>query len=142
MNGRHSLAGVNIGVAVAAFGVAECMGVMQALSVADFQFPFRSESLYYISVTAHGVLMALVFTTFFIMGLGYALAQVNLGRIVGRGAGWLAFGVSVVGSVMAAQSILRGESTVLYTFYPPLQAKPSFYIGATLLVVASWIWGG
>jgi cytochrome c oxidase subunit I len=38
-------------------------------------------------------------------------------------------------------TILRGQSTVLYTFYPPLQAHPLFYIGATLLVVASWIWG-
>jgi len=52
-NRRHSLAGANIGVAVAAFGVASAMGVLQALSIADIQFPFRSESLYYISVTAH-----------------------------------------------------------------------------------------
>src|SRR5208283_4164603 len=49
---------------------------------------------------------------------------------------------ALVGTVMAAQSILRGQSTVLYTFYPPLQAHPLFYIGATLLVVGSWIWGG
>jgi len=35
-----------------------------------------------------------------------------------------------------------GKSTVLYTFYPPLQAHPVFYIGATLLVVGSWLWGG
>jgi hypothetical protein len=35
--------------------------------------------------------MALVFTTFFIM-LGYALAQENLGRITGRGVGWLMIG--------------------------------------------------
>ena len=64
---RHSLALAHIGVAVAAFGVAALMGVLQALSIADLDFPQRSEELYYISVTAHGVLMALVFTTFFIM---------------------------------------------------------------------------
>jgi cytochrome c oxidase subunit I len=142
MNGRYSLAGTHIGVAVAAFGVASAMGVLQALSLADIQFPHRSESLYYISVTAHGVLMALVFTTFFIMGLGYVLAQENLGRINGRGIAWFAFWVAAVGSVAAAVTILRGQSTVLYTFYPPLQAHPLFYIGATLLVVGSWIWGG
>ena len=39
-------------------------------------------------------------------------------------------------------TILRGQSTVLYTFYPPLKAHPLFYIGATLLVIGSWIWGG
>ncbi len=43
---------------------------------------------------------------------------------------------------MAAVTILRGQSTVLYTFYPPMQAHPLFYIGATLLVVGSWVWGG
>jgi cytochrome c oxidase subunit I len=141
MNGRNTLAAAHIGVAAAAFGVASLMGVLQALSIADVHFPMRSESLYYLSMTAHGVLMALVFTTFFIMGLGYTYAQVNLGRIVGRGIGWGAFWLAAAGSVMAAVTILRGQSTVLYTFYPPLKAHPLFYIGATLLVIASWIWG-
>jgi cytochrome c oxidase subunit 1 len=44
--------------------------------------------------------------------------------------------------VSAAVVILAGKATVLYTFYPPLQAHPVFYIGATLLVVGSWLWGG
>ena len=142
MNRRHTLALAHIGVAVAAFGVASAMGVLQGLSIADVDFPQRSESLYYLSVTAHGVLMALVFTTFFIMGLGYVFAEECLGRIAGRPAGWFAFWLAAAGSVMAAVTILRGQSTVLYTFYPPLQAHPLFYIGATLLVVGSWIWGG
>jgi cytochrome c oxidase subunit 1 len=91
MSGRHRLAGAHLGVAIAAFGVASAMGVLQGLSIADVGFPQRSESLYYLSVTAHGVLMALVFTTFFIMGLGYVLSQEALGRITGRRTAWLAF---------------------------------------------------
>jgi cytochrome c oxidase subunit 1 len=142
MTDGRTLAASHIGVAVAAFGVASLMGVLQALSVADIQFPIRSESLYYLSLTAHGVLMALVFTIFFIMGLGYVFAEASLGRITGRPVAWVAFWVGVTGSVAAAVTILRGQSSVLYTFYPPLQAHPLFYIGATLLVVASWIWGG
>jgi len=142
MNGRNSLALTHIGVAVAAFGVASLMGVLQGLSIANVQFPVRSESLYYLSVTAHGVLMALVFTTFFIMGLGYVFALENLGRITGRRVAWAAFALGALGSVMAAVTILRGQASVLYTFYPPLKAHPLFYVGATLLVVASWIWGG
>jgi cytochrome c oxidase subunit I len=138
----HGLAIAHIGVAVAAFGVASAMGALQALSIADVPFPQRSESVYYLAVTAHGVLMALVFTTFFIMGLGYVFAEESLGRIAGRSIGWIAFWIAAVGSVMAAVTILRGQSTVLYTFYPPLQAHPLFYIGATLLVVGSWMWGG
>ena len=73
MTNRHALALAHIGVAVAAFGLASAMGVLQGLSIADVEFPLRSEDLYYLSVTAHGVLMALVFTTFFIMGLGYVV---------------------------------------------------------------------
>ena len=142
MNGRHALAGTHIGVAVVAFGVAAIMGFLQALSIADVEFPGRSESLYYLSMTAHGVLMALVFTTFFIMGLGYVFAQESLGHITGRRTAWFAFWLAAIGSVLAAVTILRGQSSVLYTFYPPLQAHPLFYIGATLLVVGSWIWGG
>ena len=142
MTNRYTLAAAHIAIAVAAFGVAALMGLVQALSIADIKFPFRSESFYYISVTAHGVLMALVFTTFFIMGFGYVLAQELLGRIVGKGAGWFALVLAAVGSVAAAVTVLQGKSTVLYTFYPPLQAHPLFYIGATMLVVGSWIWGG
>lgn len=142
MSGRHALAATHIGVAVAAFGVASAMGVLQALSVADIPFPQRGESLYYLALTAHGVLMALVFTTFFIMGLGYVFAEESLGRIAGRPLAWAAFWIGAAGSLMAAVTILRGQSSVLYTFYPPMQAHPLFYIGATLLVVGSWIWGG
>ncbi|HET9370052.1 MAG TPA: cbb3-type cytochrome c oxidase subunit I, partial [Vicinamibacterales bacterium] len=136
------LAWAHIVVAIAAFGVAAAMGVLQGMSIADLAFPGRSEAFYYMAVTAHGVLMALVFTTFFIMGLGYALSAAALGRIVGRGAAWFGFWLALAGSAAAAATILLGKSTVLYTFYPPLQAHPLFYIGATLLVVGSWIWGG
>jgi cytochrome c oxidase subunit 1 len=136
------LAGSHIGVAVAAFGLAAVMGVVQGLSVADINFPMRSESLYYMAVTAHGVLMALVFTIFFIMGLGYVFAQESLGRVAGRPAAWTAFWIAVVGTGLTAFTILRGQASVLYTFYPPMQAHPLFYIGATLLIVGSWIWGG
>jgi cytochrome c oxidase subunit I len=142
MNAPHRLAAAHVGVAVAAFGVASIMGVLQGLSMADIGFPLRSESLYYLAVTAHGVLMALVFTTFFIMGLGYVFSYESLGRISGRGSAWLGFWLAAGGSGIAAVTILRGQSSVLYTFYPPMQAHPLFYIGATLLVIGSWIWGG
>src|SRR5699024_398326 len=32
-----------------------------------------------------------------------------------------------------------GDSTVLYTFYPPMQASPWFYIGLVFLVLGIWI---
>jgi len=131
----------HVAVAVAAFGIGASMAVMQALSRAGTDLPFRSASVYYISVTAHGVLMALVFTTFFIMALGYVVARTALDRpLVGERLAWASFWVALAGSLATAAVILAGKATVLYTFYPPLQAHPLFYIGTTLLVVGSWGW--
>jgi cytochrome c oxidase subunit 1 len=136
------LALAHLWFAVGAFGLAAMMGVMQGQSRANTALPFRSPELFYLSVTAHGVLMALVFTTFFIMGLGYVLCRTTLDRpLVARRLAWVSFWVAAAGTVAAAAMILLGKATVLYTFYPPLQAHPLFYIGATLLVVGSWGWG-
>src|SRR5574341_2585150 len=111
----------HLGVAIAAFGVASAMAFMQALSRANLDLPWRTANMYYLAVTAHGVLMALVFTTYFIMGFGYVLAQESLGRLRGRRLAWTAFWLGAAGSVAAAATVLLGKSTVLYTFYPPLQ---------------------
>lgn len=129
-------------VSVAAFALGAMMAVMQALSRAGVDLPFRTASLYYLSVTAHGVLEALVFTTFFIMALGYFVLETTVGRIVGKAWGWTGFWVAMIGTLVTTGAILSGTSTVLYTFYPPLLAHPAFYVGATLLVVGSWIWSG
>lgn len=135
------LATANIGIAVGAFGVATFMALMQALSRASLDLPWRSAKMYYLSVTGHGVLMALVFTTFFIMGLGAALTTSALQRrLRWVRLAWAGFWVALVGSLGALWAIFWGKATVLYTFYPPLQAHPAFYIGLTLLVVGSWMW--
>jgi cytochrome c oxidase subunit I len=135
------LAVANIGVAVAAFGVAAAMAIMQALSRANLDLPFRSPGMYYMSVTAHGVLMAIVFTTFFIMGFGYVVAQHALGPALAmRRTAWMSFCVAVAGTIATVIVILAGKATVLYTFYPPLRAHPAFYIGLTLVVIGSWGW--
>jgi cytochrome c oxidase subunit I len=135
------LAVCNIGVSVAAFAVAAGMALMQALSRANLDLPFRTADMYYMSVTAHGTLMALVFTTFFIMGFGYVVAERTLGRPVPYLAvAWGSFWVAVAGTLSTVIAILTFKATVLYTFYPPLKAHPAFYIGLTLVVVGSWGW--
>ena len=137
---RH-LALANIGVSVAAFGIAAGMALMQALSRANLDLPFRTADMYYMSVTAHGTLMALVFTTFFIMGFGYVVAERTLERPVPfRALAWGSFWLAVVGTLATVVAILAFKATVLYTFYPPLKAHPAFYIGLTLVVVGSWGW--
>ena len=130
----------NVVTAVVAFGLAAMMAVMQAMSRADLQLPARTAKLYYLSVTAHGVLMALVFTTFFIMGFGYVVAATQLGRLEWQRLGWISYATSLFGTLLTTAAILSGKASVLYTFYPPLQAHPAFYIGAALLIVGSWLW--
>ncbi len=135
------LAAAHIGVSVGAFGVAAAMALMQALSRSGLDLPFRSAPMYYLSVTAHGVLMALVFTTFFIMGFGYAVAERSLGReLPHRLLAWASFWVAVLGTAATTWAILTRRASVLYTFYPPLKAHPAFYIGLTLVVIGSWGW--
>jgi len=140
MLGTNRLILANIWVSVLSFGVAASMALMQAISRANLEVPYRSTRMYYMSVTAHGVLMALVFTTFFIMGLGYVVAQRENAAIKWPRLQWFCFGLAVLGTGLAAWAILTFRASVLYTFYPPLQAHPAFYIGLTLVVLGSWGW--
>jgi cytochrome c oxidase subunit I len=130
----------NLWVAILSFAAAAVMAVMQALSRANIDVPNHTPRMYYMSITAHGVLMALVFTTFFIMGFGYAIVHREAGRIRWPGLSMAAFWVAVIGTVVTAIPILTFKASVLYTFYPPLKAHPAFYIGLTLVVAASWVW--
>lgn len=136
---RLSLA--HLWVAIIAFGVAAAMAFMQALSRASLELPWRSAKMYYLSVTAHGVLMALVFTTFFIMAFGYVVVTRSLDRApAAPRLAWAGYWTALAGTLAAVWAILTGRATVLYTFYPPLKAHPAFYIGLTLVIVGSWCW--
>ncbi|MGH7786129.1 MAG: cbb3-type cytochrome c oxidase subunit I [Candidatus Binatia bacterium] len=115
-------------------------GVMQTLYRAGIiQAPAVLGLEYYQGLTLHGVINALVFTTFFEVAFGYCVVAYFLRCRFQAGVTWLAAGMMLVGTLMAAAAILLGGASVLYTFYPPLRASPVFYIGAALLVVGSWI---
>lgn len=126
-------------VAFGAFGVASLLGFYQVVERSGLLAVLKSPTLYFASVSTHGVLMAFVLTTFFIMGFGYHTAA-NTGADFHRGAAWAGFWTAAVGTLLAALPLLAGKASVLFTFYPPMQANPLFYIGATLLVVGSWVW--
>ena len=89
-------------------------------------------------LTVHGVLLALVFTTFFIFAYLYAgLARTLDGQLIqsSRTLAWIGYGMMTLGTVFALVHILTNDASVLYTFYPPLHAAPWFYVGLALLVV-------
>jgi cytochrome c oxidase subunit 1 len=94
---------------------------------------------YYQALTGHGVINAVVLTTFFAVALGNVVFPQFLKRPIAEGAAKLAAALMIVGTLVAAVPILAGKANVLYTFYPPLKAHPAFYVGVTLLVVGSWV---
>lgn len=128
-------------VAFAAFAFASIMGAAQMLSRSPLRAPSEGPEAYFISVTAHGTLMAYVLPTLFAMGFGYFVAVTTLDRPVpSLRAAWVGFGLAVAGVILAAATILSGSATVLYTFYPPITGSPFFYLGLLLVVIGSWIW--
>jgi len=45
----------------------------------------------------------------------------------------------LVGAAMANVAVLQGDSTVMFTSYPPMQARPHFYLGLILFAVGALI---
>ena len=79
---------------------------------------------YFMSVTAHGVSMAYVLTTFFIMGFGYFVAVTALNRpLPGKLWAWAAYWIALLGVVVTIIPIAMGQASVLFTFYPPLTGQ-------------------
>jgi cytochrome c oxidase subunit I len=128
-------------VAFGAFLIAAFLGTWQMWVRSPLGAHIGTPGQYFISVTAHGVSMAYVMTTFFIMGFGYFVAVTALGRpLPGKVWARVGFWISFIGVLMALVPILMGDASVLYTFYPPLTGSPWFYIGLVLVVAGSWVW--
>ncbi len=123
--------------------VGVAIGPLQALNYAGIDvyrfLPFLKS--YYQGLSLHGVLNALVFTTYFISGLLLYLPCRELGVRPNLKVSWAGYWIMTVGVLMAAVAVLGNNATLLYTFYPPLQGSPLFYIGAALLVVGSLVIG-
>ena len=124
--------------ATAALVVGALFGLLQVYARAN-ALTLPSWFDYYRMLTVHGVLMALVFTTFFITGLSLFLTYRSIPRERNMSWAWWSYGVMLAGTLMAALTILSGNATVLYTFYAPLKAHPAFYFGATLLILGTWM---
>ncbi len=94
---------------------------------------------FYQGLTLHGVINAIVLTTFFAVAFGHLCMAYYLKRKLHAGWAGTSLVFMLVGTLMAAWAMLVGKASVLYTFYPPLKAHPVFYVGVALLVVGSWI---
>ncbi len=133
-------------LAMVALALGTLFGPIQALEHAGINLYPTLQSVgvqsYYQGLTLHGVLNALVWTTLFITGFLTLATVTTLKRPVFKlWLSWLGFAVMAIGLVIAAIPLLLNQASVLYTFYPPLQAPWYYYVGLVLFVVGSWICG-
>jgi len=118
------------------------LGLLQGLNRAGLlELPVWFD--YYQTLTAHGIILVLVFTTLFMVGYFYSAISHTLGGLLPRvrKMGWTAFGSLIIGVAMVVTTVINGTASVMYTFYPPMQASPWFYIGLVFVVLGIWIAG-
>ncbi len=142
---EEKLTAWHIGIALGALFLGTWFGPLQVLEHVGIDLYGKLApgiKSYYQGLTLHGVLNALVYTTFFIVGfLSFTTIHSLKTKLRFPWVNILGFGLMVVGLLMTALPLLLDDATVLYTFYPPLQASSLFYIGLTLIVVGSWVEG-
>ncbi|WP_066319659.1 cbb3-type cytochrome c oxidase subunit I [Bacillus sp. FJAT-29814] len=129
-----------LSVAFIALFIGGFLGLAQGLNRAGL-FELPSWFNYYQVLTAHGVLLILVLTAFFIIGYFYAGMSHTLGGLLPkvRKIVWTGFASKIIGAVLVVIPILLNEASVMYTFYPPMAAHPMFYIGLVFVALGTWL---
>lgn len=129
-----------LGIPLALLSIGIYHGLMQVIYRAGVLRDSSFAQLdYYQGLTLHGVINAIVLTTFFAVAFGHATIAFYLKKEPNKLVTWISFWLMTVGTVMAAWAMLAGKASVLYTFYPPLKGHPLFYLGTALLIVGSWL---
>ena len=94
--------------------------------------------MFYLVLTGHGANVLLFWILFFEMAVLYFASAIILGsRIAAPKFAWLGFILMIVGAIMANYAVLRGDSTVMFTSYPPMMASHWFYLGLILFAVGA-----
>lgn len=93
---------------------------------------------FYLVLTAHGADVLLFWIIFFEMAVLYFGSAVLLNcRLATPKIAWLGFWLMVAGAVMANVAVLQGDSSVMFTSYPPMKAQPHFYLGLIIFAVGA-----
>jgi cytochrome c oxidase subunit 1 len=95
---------------------------------------------FYLVLTGHGANVLLFWIIFFEIAVLYFASAVLLNcRLAAPKLAWVGFALMVVGAVLANVAVLQGESSVMFTSYPPMMAKPHFYLSLILFAVGALI---
>jgi cytochrome c oxidase subunit 1 len=119
------------------------MGGVAALLIGLTRWPavhLLPAEWYYRLVTFHGLNMLIFWILFFEVAILAFVPSVLLNtRLASRKAGYIAFGMMLVGAIMTDVIVLGGKGDVMMTSYVPLQASPWFYLGIILVAVGTLI---
>ena len=95
---------------------------------------------FYLVLTGHGANVLLFWIIFFEIAVLYFASAILLNsRLAAPKFAWLGFVLMVVGAALANVTVLQGDSSVMFTSYPPMQAKPNFYLALILFAVGALI---
>ena len=135
----QTLIKVNAVAAVVFLAIGGLFGLLVALT----RWPavhLLSSEMFYLVLTAHGADVLVFWIVFFEVAVLYFASAVLLNcRLAAPKIGWLAFILMLVGALVANVAVLQGESSVMFTSYPPLMAKPHFYLGLIVFAVGALV---
>jgi cytochrome c oxidase subunit 1 len=95
---------------------------------------------FYLVLTAHGLDVLLVWIIFFEIAVLYFASAILLNsRLATPRLAWVAFALMLIGAGLTNVAVLQGDSSVMFTSYPPMQATPNFYLGLILFAVGALV---
>ncbi|HUG76816.1 MAG TPA: cbb3-type cytochrome c oxidase subunit I [Burkholderiales bacterium] len=96
--------------------------------------------MFYQVLTAHGLNMLVFWIIFFEIAVLYFAGSTLLkARLATPRLAWAGFWLMVIGALVNNYSVLRGDSSVMFTSYAPMGAHPTFYLGLILFAVGALI---
>jgi cytochrome c oxidase subunit 1 len=119
------------------------LGGLMGVSVALTRWPavhLLPAEWFYLLLTGHGANVLLFWIIFFEIAVLYFASAILLNcRLATPRLAWLGFVLMVVGALMANYAVLRGDSSVMFTSYPPMMASHWFYLALILFAVGALI---
>jgi cytochrome c oxidase subunit 1 len=135
----QALIKANAVAAVVFLAIGGLMGLLVALTRWPAVHLLPAE-WFYLVLTGHGANVLLFWIIFFEIAVLYFASAVLLNcRLATPKLAWLGFVLMVVGAIATNIAVLQGDSSVMFTSYPPMMAKPHFYLGIILFAVGALI---
>jgi cytochrome c oxidase subunit 1 len=135
----QSLIKANAVAAVVFLLVGGLMGLMVALTRWPAVHLLPAE-WFYLVLTGHGANVLLFWIIFFEIAVLYFASAILLNsRLAAPKFAWLGFILMIVGAVLTNYAVLQGDSSVMFTSYPPMKASPNFYLGLILFAVGALV---